>query len=221
MDQISRSTLAPAALLAGFCPLLANSIHEANTGDGAAILADANADQPVAAMISIVLFLVGFTALIVVLGVLAAAIARRTPALSGVVVAAGAAAVAIKLAEVQTAMALRESAHVVDPGTAQVLVGMDEAGFAVYGLLLSLALGASGLGLLVSNVVAPWLGWWPTVMGCLGMASAAIGIVIPDAYVPVPFLLLLVWLVALGIAGARSPFPQSTAHRHAGHTMMA
>ena len=211
MKQIPRSILVPAALLAGLCPLVANSIHEDSTGDGAKILAEAAAGLPMAAKISIVLFLVGFAALIVVLGVLAAAISRRTPALSGVVVVAGAAAVAIKLTEAQTGMALRETADVVDPGTAKALVAMDEAGFALYGFLLALALGAAGLGILRSGIMAAWLGWWATVMGALGVLTAAVGVVVPDAYVPIPFMLLLVWLIALGIAGARRPFPRSAA----------
>jgi hypothetical protein len=211
MNQIPRSTLVPAALTAGLCPLVANSIYEDTTGSGAQILAEAAAGQPVAAKISIVLFLVGFVALIVVLGVIAAAIAPRTPALSGVVAVAGAAAVAIKLAEAQTGIALRETADVLDPGTARALVAIEEAGFTVYGFLLALALGAAGLGLLRSGVMAAWLGWWATVMGGLGVGTAVIGIVVPDAYVPIPFLLLLVWLIALGIAGARRPFPQAAA----------
>lgn len=118
MNQIPRNTLVPAALLAGLCPLVANSIYEDNAGSGAKILAEAAAAQPMAAKISNALFLVGFIALIVVLGVLAAAIARRTPALSGIVAVAGAAAVAIKLTEAQTGMALRKTADVRTSGAA-------------------------------------------------------------------------------------------------------
>ena len=48
MNQISRSTLVPAALLAGLCPLVANSIHEDASGSGAEILAEAAAAPSVA-----------------------------------------------------------------------------------------------------------------------------------------------------------------------------
>lgn len=220
MNQIPRSTFVPAAFLAGLCPLAANSIYEDEAGSGERILAAAGAGQPVAAMISNVLFLVSFVALIVVLGVLAAAIARSSPALSGILAVAGAASVAIKLSEAQTGMALRETAGVLDPGTAEALVAIDEAGFAVYGFLLSLALGAAGLGLLRSGAMAAWLGWWATVMGGLGVLTAAVGIVIPDAYVPLPFVLLLVWLITIGITGVRRPFPQAEAPAaRTGHTM--
>ncbi len=211
MNQISRSTLVPAALLAGLCPLVANSLHEDTTGNGRKILSESASGQPLAANISIVLFMVGFAALIVVLGVLAAAIARRTPVLSGIVVVAGAAAVAIKIAEAQTGMALRDTADVLDAGSAEALVALDDAGFVVHGFLLSLALGAAGLGLLRAGLMASWLCWWATVMGGLGVLTATLGIVSPDTYVPIPFLLLLVWLIAVGIAGARSPFGQPVA----------
>jgi hypothetical protein len=94
---------------------------------------------------------------------------------------------------------------VLDPGPAEVLVGIDEAGFTVHGFLISLALGAAALGLLRSGAVPAWLAWWGIVMGGLGAVTATVGIVWPPNYVPVPYLLLLVWLVALGIVGARRP----------------
>lgn len=203
MTDIPRSVLVPSAILAGLCPLVANSLHEDSVGDGEQILAEAAAGLPVAGQVSVALFLLGFAALIVVLATLSAAIASRTRYLAGVVAIAGAAAVAIKLAEAQTGMALRDTADVVDPGTAAVLAGIEEAGFVVHGFLISLALGAAALGLLRSGTLPAWLAWWGIVMGGLGVLTATVGIVWPPNYVPVPYLLLLVWLVALGIVGAR------------------
>ena len=205
MTQIPRTVLVPSAILAGACPLVANSLYEDSIGNGRQILSEAATDPPAIEQVSVALFLLGFVALIVVLGVLSGAIAGRTPYLAGVVAIAGAAAVAIKLAEAQTGMALREAADLLDPGTAEVLVGMDEAGFTVHGFLISLALGAAALGLLRSGVVPSWLAWWGIVMGGLGVLTATVGIVWPPTYVPIPYLLLLVWLVALGIVGARRP----------------
>jgi hypothetical protein len=209
MTQIPRNVLVPAAILAGVCPLVADSLHEEAAGDGRQILAEAGAAAPLTGRLSVAVFLVGFAALVVVLALLSAAVVARTPILGWVVAIAGAAAVAIKLAEAQTGMALREAADVVDPGTAEVLVGIDEAGFTVYGFLLSLALGAAALGLLSARLVPAWLAWWGVVMGGLGVLTAAVGIVWSPNYVPIPFLLLLVWLVALGIVGARRPLAGS------------
>lgn len=205
MNQIPRTVLVPSALLAGLCPLVADTVHEDAVGDGEQILTGAAQGLPLAGQISVGLFLLGFAALMVVLAILSAAIAVRTPYLAGVVAIAGAAAVAVKLAEVQTGMALRQAADVVDPGTAEVLVGIEDAGFVLYGFLLSLALGAAGLGLLPSRGVPAWLAWWGVVAGGLGVLAATIGIVWSPNYVPIPFLLLLVWLIALGLVGARRP----------------
>ena len=209
MNQIPRNLLVPSALLAGLCPLVADTVHEDAVGDGEQILSEAAQGLPLAGHISVGLFLLGFAALIVVLAILSAAIAARTPGLAGVVAIAGAAAVAVKLAEVQTGMALREAADVVDPGTAEVLVGIEEAGFVLYGFLLSLALGAAALGLLRSRGVPVWLAWWGAVAGGLGVLTATVGIVWPPNYVPIPFLLLLVWLIALGLVSARRPMAGS------------
>lgn len=213
MNQMPRSLLVPAALLAGLGPLVANSLHSDAGGSGAEILANAEAPRSLSEQLSITLLLLSFAALVVTLGVLASAIARTAPALAGVVGIAGAAAVAVKLAEAQTGAALRETAGVVDPGTAEVLVAIDEAGFALYGFLLCLALGAAGLGLLQSRVVPRWLGWWAAVAGGLGVVTATIGLVNPPSYVPIPFVLLLFWLVALAITAVRRPLGAPPAER--------
>ena len=193
----------PAAILAGVCPLIANSLYEDSVGNGEQILAEAAAGQSAAANISVALYMLGFAALIVVLAILSAAIASRIPYLAWVAAIAGSAAVAVKLTEAQTGMALLDAADGLDPATAEVLVGIDEAGFTVHGWLISLALGAAALGLLRSRLVPAWLGWWGAIMGGLGVLTATVGIVLPEYYNPVPYLLLLIWLVALGIIGAR------------------
>jgi len=105
MNQISRRVLVPAAILAGLCPLVANSLHEDAVGDGDEILAEAAAGMPVAGQFSVVLVLLGFKAMIGVLATLSAAIARRTPTLAGVAAIGGAAAMAVKMAEAQTGIA--------------------------------------------------------------------------------------------------------------------
>ncbi|KGN31732.1 hypothetical protein N802_03155 [Knoellia sinensis KCTC 19936] len=213
-NPLPRNALVPAALLAGLCPLVANTIHEEPTSSGADIIAAASAAQSSKELLSTGIFLVGFIALIAVLGMLAAAIAPRTPALSGIAAIGGAAAVAVKVAEAQTGIALRQTAAGLDPTTAEALVAMDEAGFAVHGLLLSVAFGAVGMGLLAAGLVPRWLAWWATVMGGLGVVTALVGVMAPAAYVPIPFLFLLVWLTVLGIVGARRPFAHSAVPAH-------
>jgi len=42
-------------------------------------------------------------------------------------------------------------------------------------------------------------------MGVLGVVAGIVGVARPEAYVPIPFLLLLVWMIALAIATAMRP----------------
>lgn len=209
MNSIPRTVLVPSALLAGICPLVANTIHEDAAGDGGQSLSEAARGPSAAESVSVALFMLGFAALVVVLAALSAAIFARVPVLAGVVTIAGAASVAVKLLEAQTGIALRQAADALDPGTAEFVLGIDEAGFTVHGFLLSLALGAAALGLHRSELVPSWLAWWGVVAGGLGVVTAVIGIIWPTSYVPIPFLLLLVWLVALAIVGVRRPLAYS------------
>lgn len=205
----SRTSLIWSAFLAGLCPLIANSVHEDETSSGEAILSAASTEMTTPQAISVVLHLVGFLALAAVLGVLAAGLARRTPALAAMAAIAGAAAIAVKISEAMTGMALRTHGDAVDPATAELLVGIDEAGFIVYGFLFSAAFAAVGLGLARGSGPA-WLGWAAVIAGGLGVLAATVGVV-TGSYVPVPFLLLLLWLLALGIVAARNPSRQAVA----------
>lgn len=205
VDNSSRPALAASALLAGLCPLVADSVYEDEAGSGSEILAVASDGPPAAAYVANGLFLVGFVALMTALGLLAVAIGRRSPVAAVVAAVAGSAAVAVKLSEVTTGMALRQQPDALDAGTAEFLVAVDDAGFVLYGFLLSVSFAAVGVGLLRAEGVPRWLAWWPLVVGTLGVPTAAVGILVVGAYVPVPFLLLLVWLVVLGIVVVRRP----------------
>jgi hypothetical protein len=203
IDISLRPALVVSALLAGVCPLIANTLHEDEVGGGDEILAAAASAMPAAAYVAYALFLVGFAALIVVLGLLAGELGRRSPATGAVIGIAGGAAIAVKISEVTTGMALRQHPDALDAGTAEFLAAVDGAGFVVYGFLLSVAFGAVGVGLVRSHLAPGWLAWWPLVAGVLGVLTSMIGILSVGSYMPVPFLLLLLWLVVLGIAAAR------------------
>lgn len=218
VDASSRPALVASALLAGLCPLVANTLYEDEVGSGDEILAAAGSAMPIMAYVAYGLFLIGFAALIVVLGLLIGELGRRSPATGAVIGIAGAAAIAIKLIEVTTGMALRQHPDAIDAGTAVVLVATDEAGFVVYGFLLSVAFTAVGIGLVRSRLAPGWLAWWPAAAGGLGVVTSMIGILSVGNYVPVPFLLLLLWMVALGIAAARSPIRHSRTFQGAAAT---
>jgi hypothetical protein len=92
----------------------------------------------------------------------------------------------------------------VDAGVTETLVDLNGAAFVVSGLLLSLSLAAAGVGLVRDASLPSWLAWWPVVAGATGVVAAAVGIVDPEHYVPIPFLLLLLWMIALGVSSVVS-----------------
>ena len=111
-------------------------------------------------------------------------------------------------------MALRAYADDLDAATARFVVGLDDAGFVVYGFLYSAAFAAIGLGLLRTGPT--WLGWWAVGAGMLGVVTAGLGVVTGD-YIPVPFLLTA---ALAGRARDRS-CPQPDQGAVAGTTMSA
>jgi hypothetical protein len=207
---LNRRILVPSALLAGLGPLIGNGLYEGPTGSGDLLLAELREPLTLKAYAAIGLELLGFVALMVFVGVLAAGLARRAPVAAAVTAIAGSAMVAVKLATVTPLLALRlDTAGPDDAGAggvgadvAGVLLGIGDAGFVVSGLLLAVAFTAAGAGLLASGLVPRWLAWWPAVVGVLTVATAGVGVAEPDRYVPVPFLLLLLWMIVLGVATA-------------------
>jgi uncharacterized membrane protein HdeD (DUF308 family) len=93
-----------------------------------------------------------------------------------------------------------------DPTTAEALISMNDQSFVVSGFLMSVAFLAAGVGLLATEFPR-WLAWWATVAGGLGVVAGVVGVVRPDAYVPIPFLFLLVWMIAVALASVMRPDP--------------
>lgn len=189
------------ALLAALGPLVGNGLYAGPDGEGEALLASLRAGLDARATLALSLELAGFVGLCVLLGSLAAAVAPSRPRAAAVTVVAGAAMIAVKLGSAAPMMTAHRLADDLDAGTATALLDLNEMAFVVSGLLLSLALAAAGIGLLGLDVPS-WTGWAPAVLGSLGVVAGGAGIIDPDAYVPVPFLLLLVWMLALAIWSA-------------------
>jgi hypothetical protein len=148
MNQISSKVLVPAAILAGVCSLVANSLYEDTVGDGDQILAEAAGGVPLAGQLSVALFLLGFVRPHRCPGHLVRGDRQAYADPCGGGGRRGCRGGGGPAGRGADGIALREAADVVDPGTAEVLVGMDKAGFTVFGFLISLALGAAALGLL-------------------------------------------------------------------------
>jgi hypothetical protein len=199
-DTIHRPLLVTSALLAGLGPLVGNGLYAGPDATGAE-LQQALTDRPAVAYVGYSLELVGFIAMAVVFAMLCTWLVRRSPVAAGVTGIAAAAALAVKVGSITPTMAVAAADDPLDPATVETLVSIGDMAFIIFGFLAAVAFTAAGLGLLQAG--APrWLGWWATVAGALGVVAAGVGVLEPDAYVFVPFLSLLLWLVALGLTEA-------------------
>jgi len=199
----SRNTLAVSGLLAGLLPLVGNGLYDGGEGSGTEVLALAEQGLPPIAWVAYPLELIGFGALCVLLGSLVAMLWNRAPVAAATTGIVGAAMVSVKIGSIAPGMALREHYEGVSPATAEVFSAIGDAAFVVSGLLLSAAMTVAGVGLLQIDFPR-WLSWWAVVAGGAGVLAGLVGVLAPAAYFPIPFLLLLVWMIALGLSTALS-----------------
>jgi hypothetical protein len=200
-DMKRDPVLVLSALLAALGPLVGNGLYAGPPGDQQDALVALREGLPAVASFALGLELLGLVALTVLVARLAALLVRAAPVAAGVLAVAGAAALAVKLGSAVPVMAAVVLADELDAGTAHLLLTLNDQAFVVTGLLLGVALAAAGAGLL-RTTTARWLAWWPLLAGALAVLTAGAGILSPGSYVPVPFLLLLVWMLALGIRSA-------------------
>ena len=197
-------TLVISALLASLGPLVGNGLYAGPGTDGEKILAEATDGLPPVAYLAYTLELLGFAALAVLFAWLVAYLCDRAP-LAGVATGiAGAAMLAVKVGSAGTMMVAYDMPERLDPTTAEVLISLNDQAFVISGFLMCVAFLAAGVGLLATEFPR-WLSWWATVAGALGVVAGVVGIAKPDAYMPIPFLLLLVWMIAVAIATVMRP----------------
>lgn len=213
--------LITAALLAGLGPLVGNGLDAGPTGDAEEQLASLRAGLTGAGRLGLLLELAGLIALCVLMACLIAVAARRRPAAAATAAIAGAAMVAVKVGSAGPIMAAYHRADSIDAATASVLIDLNDMAFVVSGLLMSLAFGALGVGLWHADGPR-WVTRTPAVLGLLGVGAGASGMTDPDAYVPVPFLLLLLWMIVLALWSATTrSAPNAGARPSVASTMSA
>ncbi|MBK5306873.1 MAG: DUF4386 family protein [Frankiaceae bacterium] len=193
--------LITSALLSALGPLIGNGIWAGPTGDDEQVLAAVRDGLPARAYVAFGLELVGFAAMVVLFAWLVAFLIRVAPVAAAATGLAGAATLAVKVGSAAPAMTAYSLADRLDATTVKMLFDLNDGAFVIDGFFTSIAVCAAGVGLLRADIPR-WLAWWPAVVGALGVIAAAIGIITPAAYVPVPFLLLLVWMIALAIRSA-------------------
>lgn len=197
-------TLIISALLASLGPLVGNGLYAGPGTDGEAILAEAREGLPTIAYFAYTLELLGFAALAVLFAWLVTFLFERSPVAAVTTGIAGSAMLAVKVASAAPMMTVYSMPETLDPMTAEALISMNSQSFVVSGFLMSVAFLAAGVGLLATEFPR-WLAWWAAVAGGLGVVAGAVGVVRPEAYVPIPFLLLLVWMIAVALTAVVRP----------------
>lgn len=205
-------TLVISALLASLGPLVGNALYAGPGSSGEAILADAREGLPTVAYIAYTLELLGFAALAVLFAWLVSFLFERSPVAAVATGIAGSAMLAVKVGSAAPMMTVHSMPDTLDPVTAEALISMNNQSFVVSGFLMSVAFLTAGVGLLATEFPR-WLAGWAAVAGGLGVAAGVVGIVRPEAYVPIPFLLLLVWMVAVALTAAMRPDDAESAIR--------
>ena len=205
MNQSHTRTLVISALVASLGPLVGNGLYAGpGSVDGDKILAEYADGLPTIGYVALSLEVTGFCALAVFLACLVVRTYSVAPVAAVTAAVAGSAMLAVKLGSVGPWMVVIDGADGLDPGVAEALMALTDMAFVVSGLLLCLALSAAGIGLLRTDLPR-FLAWWPAVLGPIGVVAGAVGVVAPGSFVPVPYLLLLVWMIALAIATTMSP----------------
>ena len=197
-------TLIISALIASLGPLVGNGLYAVPGSSGEEILAEAREGLPTIAYLAFPLELLGFAALAVLFAWLVGFLFDRAPVAAVTTAIAGTAMIAVKVGSAGPWMVVNSMPEKLDPATAEMLISMNDQSFVISGFLMCVAFLAAGVGLLATEFPR-WLSWWATVAGGLGVVTGIVGIVRPEAYVPVPYLLLLVWMIAVAIATVMRP----------------
>jgi hypothetical protein len=194
--------------------LVGNELASAGTGsadDGAAVLADLQRPRSAVNVVGTVLEVLGTALLIVFVGYLYRVL-RRAEGSEGWWAApafgAGLITVAVKLASAGPVLAGRLRADELTPDLARTLNDLNGAAFVISGFTFGIFVLTAAAAALSGRVLPRWLAIAGLVIGVLGIAAGTAGVLDPAGYVPVPFLLGLVWVLgASGILAVRSSRP--------------
>lgn len=192
------------ALLASLGPLVGNGLWAGPGSDGDTILGTVRDGLPAIGYVALTLELLGFAALAVLFAWLVTFILERAPVAAVTTAIAGTAMLAVKVGSAAPMMVVLSMQDELDPTAAEALISLNDQAFVVSGFLMCLAFLAAGIGLLETGFPR-WLSWWAAVAGGLGVIAGIVGITRPDSYVPIPFLLCLVWMIAVAITTVMRP----------------
>jgi hypothetical protein len=170
--------------------------------DGPTILAHLRAGRTPMETGGVTMEILGFGLFLVFLGYLYRVLRRAEGAEGwGAAVALGAGLVttAVKLAAATAMLASEAHPDQLTPDLARVLNDIGGGGFVISGYLYGIFVLAAAGSAFVSRALPRWLTISGLVAGVLTVAAGTAGILDPIGYVPVPFLLCLVWVLVTSV----------------------
>ena len=185
--------------------MIGNGLYEAGkTGadDGAGALADLQRTTSPVQTVGLTLEILGFTAFLVFLGALYRTLRRgeRTDGwLAATALGAGLVTVAVKLGSIGPVMAANLRADELTPDLARTLNDLGGADFVISGYTSGIFVAAAAAATLATRLLPRWMSLAGVVVGVLTIAAGTAGIVDPAGYVPMPFLLGLLWVLATSV----------------------
>lgn len=183
--------------------LIGNGLYEAGKSgaeDGAGVLADLQRTAGPVPTFGLALELLGFTAFLAFLGALYRTIRRAEGPggwLAATAVGAGLVTVAVKLGSVAPLMAANLRADELSPDIARTLNDLGGAAWVLSGYTSGIFVAAAAAAALTTRLLPRWLAFSGVVVGVLTIAAGTAGVVDPGGYVPIPYLLGLLWVLAV------------------------
>lgn len=177
--------------------------------DAASILADLRGSDHLVNRLGLVLEVAGFVAFFFFLAALYRILRLaepRTGWLASAAFAAGIGSVAIKLGSGAVAIAAYDRRDVLSPTLARTLVDIGGGAFLLNGLLVAVFVLAAAMSSHATGALPRWLTVSGFVVGLAGLVTPTVAAAAdPQSYVPIPFLLALLWIACVGVVLARRP----------------
>jgi hypothetical protein len=193
--------------------MVGNDMALAGRSDGnddASALADLRHPLTFGNQFGFVLEIVGFSCLFFFVGALYR-ILRRAEASDGwladVALIAGTVMIAVKLGSATFGIAERYHPATISAATAGTLHNLGGAAFVISGLFAAIFVLAASLSALGSGALPSWAAWAGTVIGVAGFVAPSLAFHHPASYVPIPWLLAILWMAVVGVVLFRRTKP--------------
>lgn len=187
--------------------------HSDGTDDASA-LADLRRPLTFGNQFGFVLEIVGFCSLFFFLGALYR-ILRRAEASDGwladVALVAGTVMIAVKLGSATFGIAERYQPATISAATAGTLHNLGGAAFVISGLFAAIFVLAASLSALGSSALPRGAAWSGVVIGVAGLVAPSLAFHHPASYVPIPWLLAILWMAVVGVVLFRRTKPVGAA----------